>query len=218
RFKRKIHRSAETIKAKGFTLRVAEREGWSMARKILKPIPNEGDEFKDLLVEARKQSKLLYTISAPPPLYAVHTTYSTHSSDSARATASKSKGVSKPGPDLSEHVQIRWQREVHKEVDFFETKLMMKAGDYAREKKNEWESTKKEKANALAKKAVSPFYKAKAEKYWALYEKVCKKFELDVENLQEDGILVFIMWLDIMGLMSQILWVLQSNKERSSEK
>ncbi|CAG8667223.1 875_t:CDS:2, partial [Gigaspora rosea] len=65
------------------------------------------------------------------------------------------------------------------------------------------------KAKALAKEAVSPFYRAKSEKYWALYEKFCKRFELDADNPQEEGVLAFIMWLDIIGLVSQTLQVLQ---------
>ncbi|CAG8794050.1 21813_t:CDS:10, partial [Gigaspora margarita] len=66
-----------------------------------------------------------------------------------------------------------------------------------------------QKAKVLAKEAVSPFYKAKAEKYWTLYEKFCERFELDVDNPRENGILAFIMWLDVIGLTSQILRVLQ---------
>lgn len=42
-----------------------------------------------------------------------------------------------------------------------------------------------------------------------LYKKFCKKFELDVDNLQEDSILAFIMWLKVIGLASQTLHVLQ---------
>lgn len=66
-----------------------------------------------------------------------------------------------------------------------------------------------ERAKQLAKNAVSPFYKVKAEKYWDLYEKFCKKFGLDMENPLEEGILAFIMWLDVMGLGSQTPRVLQ---------
>ncbi|CAG8835156.1 33617_t:CDS:1, partial [Racocetra persica] len=66
-----------------------------------------------------------------------------------------------------------------------------------------------EKAKQLAKNVVSPFYKAKSEKYWYLYEKFCKKFGLDMKNPLEEGILAFIMWLDVTGLELQTPRVLQ---------
>ncbi|CAG8749967.1 22696_t:CDS:2, partial [Cetraspora pellucida] len=47
----------ELLRLRAFVLRVAEEEGWNVAAKIPKPTPDEGDEFKELLVEARKQAK-----------------------------------------------------------------------------------------------------------------------------------------------------------------
>ncbi|CAG8634180.1 9235_t:CDS:2, partial [Racocetra fulgida] len=55
----------ERLRLRAFTLRVAEEEGWNVAAKIPKPIPSEGDEFKDLLVEARKQAKPKEEYSTP---------------------------------------------------------------------------------------------------------------------------------------------------------
>ncbi|CAG8443787.1 19397_t:CDS:2 [Gigaspora rosea] len=109
--KEKFTEVQKQLRLRAFNLRVAEEEGWTVAGKILKPIPNEGYEFKDLLVKARKQAKSQEGYSVPysrrvwqtkgkkfggwssranyytpyllPTLYAVHTTYSTHSSDSA---------------------------------------------------------------------------------------------------------------------------------------
>ncbi|CAG8812995.1 26915_t:CDS:1, partial [Racocetra persica] len=66
-----------------------------------------------------------------------------------------------------------------------------------------------ERAKQLAKNAMSPFYKAKSEKYWDLYKKFCKKFGLDIKNPLEEGILAFIMWLDVTGLGPQTSRVLQ---------
>ncbi|CAG8782072.1 775_t:CDS:1, partial [Racocetra fulgida] len=66
-----------------------------------------------------------------------------------------------------------------------------------------------ERAKQLARNALSLFYKAKSEKFWDLYKKFCKKFCLNMENPLEEGILVFIMWLDITGLGSQTPRVLQ---------
>ncbi|CAG8704384.1 2094_t:CDS:2, partial [Gigaspora rosea] len=55
--KEKLEEVQERLRLRAFTLRVAEEEGWTVARKIPKPVPNEGDEFKNLLAEARKQAK-----------------------------------------------------------------------------------------------------------------------------------------------------------------
>ncbi|CAG8850766.1 15646_t:CDS:1, partial [Racocetra persica] len=38
----------------------------------------------------------------------------------------------------------------------------------------------------ISKKCGVPFYKAKSEKYWDLYEKFCKKFGLDMKNPLEE--------------------------------
>ncbi|CAG8445795.1 12121_t:CDS:10 [Gigaspora rosea] len=59
---KKVH---EQLRLRAFTLKEAEKGGWTMARKILKPIPNDGNRFKDLLVEAKKQSKLQEKYSIP---------------------------------------------------------------------------------------------------------------------------------------------------------
>lgn len=63
--KEKFAEVQERLRLRAFTLRVAEEEGWTVAGKIPKPIPNEGDEFKDLLVEARKQAKSQEGYSVP---------------------------------------------------------------------------------------------------------------------------------------------------------
>ncbi|CAG8531570.1 12114_t:CDS:2, partial [Racocetra persica] len=67
-----------------------------------------------------------------------------------------------------------------------------------------------QRARELAKDSVSPFYKARTEKYWALYNKFCKRFSINVANPQEDSILAFIMWLDIIGISSQTSQILQT--------
>ncbi|CAG8740887.1 7890_t:CDS:2, partial [Cetraspora pellucida] len=55
--KEKAKEAQEYLKLRAFILRVAEEEGWNVAVKIPKPMPSEGDEFKDLLIEARKHAK-----------------------------------------------------------------------------------------------------------------------------------------------------------------
>ncbi|CAG8648128.1 6241_t:CDS:2, partial [Gigaspora rosea] len=65
------------------------------------------------------------------------------------------------------------------------------------------------KARAMAKNAVSPFYKAKSEKYWSLYKEFCKRFEINEEEPSEDGLLAFIVWLDISGMASQTSQIIQ---------
>ncbi|CAG8842297.1 10962_t:CDS:1, partial [Racocetra persica] len=67
-----------------------------------------------------------------------------------------------------------------------------------------------QKARALAKNSVSPFYKAQSEKYWGLYKEFCKGFEVNEKEPSEDGILAFIMWLDISGLASQTSRIMQA--------
>ncbi|CAG8448750.1 1025_t:CDS:2 [Cetraspora pellucida] len=44
-----------------------------------------------------------------------------------------------------------------------------------------------ERVKQLAKNLVSPFYRAKSEKYWNFYKEFCKKFDLDVGNPLEEG-------------------------------
>ncbi|CAG8498360.1 26303_t:CDS:10 [Gigaspora rosea] len=99
--KEKFAKVQERSSPRAFTLRVAKEKGWTMAKKIPKPIPNENNKFKDLLVEA-KNNKLLYTISAPLPLYTVHSIHSTHTTYFAVATLSEPRDVSKPRPNLPE--------------------------------------------------------------------------------------------------------------------
>ncbi|CAG8468822.1 8585_t:CDS:2, partial [Cetraspora pellucida] len=61
----KVVEVQERLRLRAFILRVAEEEGWNVAVKIPKPMPNEGEEFKDLLVKARKQAKPKEGYSAP---------------------------------------------------------------------------------------------------------------------------------------------------------
>ncbi|CAG8566727.1 19989_t:CDS:2, partial [Gigaspora rosea] len=54
----KRHRSnTSMIQLRAFTLRVAEEEDWTIARKISKLIPNEGNKFKNLIEKTRKQAR-----------------------------------------------------------------------------------------------------------------------------------------------------------------
>ncbi|CAG8846241.1 26088_t:CDS:2, partial [Racocetra persica] len=41
-------------------------------------------------------------------------------------------------------------------------------------------------AKKLARDSVSPFYKARSDRYWGLYKEFCKRFDLDVENPREE--------------------------------
>ncbi|CAG8644785.1 18462_t:CDS:2, partial [Racocetra fulgida] len=172
--KEKFAEAQERLRLRAFTLRVAEEEGWTVAGKIPKPIPNEGNEFKDLL-------------------------------------------------------------EVQEEVDFFGTKAVIKVGNYAREKENKQESSLAPtrvsdhvctRTFGVRKTLEEPEMQILGSAHLAVRDLSQKakalakeaKFELDVDSPQEDGILAFIMWLDVIGVTFQILRVLQvGNKERGCE-
>ncbi|CAG8758233.1 4627_t:CDS:2, partial [Gigaspora rosea] len=97
----------ERLRLRAFTLRVAKEEGWTVAKKIPKTVPNEGDEFKNLLVEARKQANYnkgfpYHTIKGlGKPKRKVHFIYSVYSSHAASTTSLESQCVPEPGPNLS---------------------------------------------------------------------------------------------------------------------
>ncbi|CAG8833298.1 25863_t:CDS:2, partial [Gigaspora margarita] len=55
--KEKILEAQEALRLRAFVLRVAEEEGWNVMAKIPKPTSGETDEFKNMLIEARKQAK-----------------------------------------------------------------------------------------------------------------------------------------------------------------
>ncbi|CAG8756776.1 20127_t:CDS:1, partial [Gigaspora rosea] len=50
---------------------------------------------------------------------------------------------------------------------------------------------------------------AKSEKYWSLYKEFCKKLEMNEEEPSEDGLLAFIVWLDISGMAFQTSRIIQ---------
>ncbi|CAG8485033.1 7413_t:CDS:2 [Cetraspora pellucida] len=201
--KEKAREAQEYLKLRVFILRVAEEEGWNVAAKIPKPTPSEDDEFKDLLIEARKKDSRRNYITRSKELWVytsmgqeqpgtidedqvlrINCRYKKGTSDCAGTEASRNKSMTggtlkKPRVEVcsSPHSSIR-------ELS--------------------------QKARILAKNSLSPFYRARSDKYCDLYNDFCKKFEVDPDNPMEDGILAFIMWLDVAGYMSQAAHVLQA--------
>ncbi|CAG8651641.1 9963_t:CDS:2, partial [Gigaspora rosea] len=158
KFRKTRDQYEKRLRLRAFTLRVAEEEGWTVARKILKLIPNEGDEFKDLLVEARKQAKSQEGYSVP---------YSRR----VWQTKGKKFEVGVQEQITIHHIHSPTLIRKEKRTGEYEER-----GDEQRKarQKGGWKDLRtrgsedlSQKAKALAKEAVSLFYKAKAEKYWA---------------------------------------------------
>ncbi|CAG8725424.1 20903_t:CDS:2, partial [Racocetra persica] len=343
--KEKAAEVQELLRLRAFVLRVAEEEGWNIAAKISKPIPSEGDEFKELLVKARKQVKLYegrsmsysrrswkskrteswapgpernhyapYSllqpyaqyppaiqeyqnpnmIQNPGPAYqnlfnklmtkqitcyfcgsAGHTASVCPSKkqtdgnnkyyrqkqgggcENPRARGRKllDKGnkpttcsnllVKKPRTSIPEKCVDSGQKREPETLQInLGTKAVFKEGDISiRNARSHRKSSYSiaspgflvgsirrtfekpgvgvfggahpsikellQLAKKLARDSVSPFYKARSDRYWGLYKKFCKRFDLDVESPREEGILAFIIWLDMMGLAPQTPRIIQ---------
>ncbi|CAG8573926.1 2487_t:CDS:2, partial [Scutellospora calospora] len=222
--KEKVAEVQERLRLRAFILRVAEEEGWNIAVKIPKPTP-EGDEFRNLLVEARKQAKQkegyfasynlktwqtkgrkfwswgsranYYTPYPPPHSYTQHTPSPQTYQNQTAVCASRSAEREKQGARSNE--QYRTQQRSHwkdsrtsgdkimdgKNKPTTRSSLLVEKQDTSIPKKR-IESCREQSPEAL-QNDNGPGRLAASEKYWALYEKFCKRFGLDVENPQENG-------------------------------
>ncbi|CAG8564080.1 41013_t:CDS:10 [Gigaspora margarita] len=177
--KEKFAEVQERLRLRAFTLRVAEEEGWTMARKILKPIPNEGNEFKDLLVEARKQAKSQEGYSV---LYnrrswqtkgkkfgvGVQFTPSTLPTPSTPSLQPHLNHGVFPNPGPTYQSMFNKLKGSTRGSRFFEVKPVKKVGNYAREKEIELKSREEKGMDNMeqSREVVRKIYESAAVRYW----------------------------------------------------
>ncbi|CAG8658298.1 36850_t:CDS:2, partial [Racocetra persica] len=263
----------ELLRLRAFVLRVVEEEGWNVVAKIPKPTPSEGDEFKELLVEARKQVK---------PYEGRPTSYSRRSWKSKRTEFwapvqgyQNPNMIQNPGPayqnpfnkPITKQITCYFCGGASHTASVYPSKEQTEGNNeqYGQKQGGGWENPRARgrelldkgdkpttRSNLLVKKSCTPipkkrvdpgqkkgpetlqinleqklwlkkevyrletlgaiekvaatslcpgivtdgkeaskrlgvpFYKARSDRYWGLYKKFCKRFDLDVKNPHEE--------------------------------